>query len=172
VAPRAKLALIFAVCAAPFVLAWLAYEQGWTPRRAASYGELLEPRRLEGPLAPLRGKWVLVTFDAAACPSACERKLYIVRQVRLALGKDAARIERLWLVTDDGQPSARLIAAIEGAHIAATTPGAERAFPGEVRAHIYVVDPLGNLMMRYAADADPSRVINDLERLLKYSSIG
>jgi len=172
VAPRAKLALIFAVCAAPFVLAWLAHEEGWTPRRAANYGELVEPRRLEGPLGPLRGKWVLVTFDAAACPSACERKLYIVRQVRLALGKDAARIERLWLVTDGGQPSARLVAAMEGARIAGTTIEVQRAFPGEVRTHIYVVDPLGNLMMRYAADADPSRVIKDLERLLKYSSIG
>ena len=170
--PRAKVALIFAVCAAPFLLAWLAYDRGWTPRRAANYGELLEPRRLEGPLAPLRGKWVLVTFDAAACPPACERKLYIVRQVRLALGKDAARIERLWLVTDGGRPSARLVAAIEGAHIAATTIEAERAFPGELRAHIYLVDPLGDLMMRYAADADPSRMIKDLERLLKYSSVG
>jgi cytochrome oxidase Cu insertion factor (SCO1/SenC/PrrC family) len=172
VAPRAKLGLIFAVCAAPFLFAWLAHEQGWTARRAANYGELLEPRRLEGPLAPLRGKWVLVTFDAAACPSACERKLYVVRQVRLALGKDAARIERLWLVTDAGQPGARLVAAIEGARIVAATADLQRAFPGEAVAHIYLVDPLGNLMMRYPADADPSRMIKDLERLLKYSSVG
>ena len=171
-APRAKLALVFAVCAAPFLLAWLAHEQGWTPRRAANYGELLEPRRPEGALTPLHGKWVLVTFDAAACPPACERKLYVVRQVRLALGKDAARIERLWLVTDAGQPSARLVAAIEGAHIVPATPELQRAFPGEAVAHIYLVDPLGNLMMRYPSDADPSRMIKDLERLLKYSSVG
>lgn len=171
-APRARLALIFAVCAAPFLLAWLAYEQGWKPRRTANYGELLEPRRLEGPLAPLRGKWVLVTFDPAACPPACERKLYVVRQVRLALGKDAARIERLWLLSDARQPSARLVAAIEGAHIVPATTELRRAFPGEAAAHIYLVDPLGNLMMRYPADADPSRMIKDLERLLKYSSIG
>ena len=171
-APRARLALIFAVCAAPFLLAWLAHEQGWTPRRAANYGELLEPRRVEGAAAPFHGKWVLVTFDAAACPPACERKLYVVRQVRLALGKDAARVERLWLVTDAAQPSARLVAAIEGAHIVPATAALQRAFPGEAVAHIYLVDPLGNLMMRYPAEPDPSRMIKDLERLLKYSSVG
>ena len=170
--PRAKVALIFAVCVAPPVLAWLAYEHGWAPRRAANYGELLEPRPLDGPLAALRGKWVLVTFDEASCAPACERKLYVVRQARLALGKDAGRIERLWLVTGGGQPGARLLGAIEGAHVAAASAELERAFSGEVRSHVYLVDPLGNLMMRYPSDPDPARLIKDLERLMKYSSIG
>ena len=170
--PRAKVALIFAACVAPPVIAWLAYAQGWAPRRAANYGELLEPRRLDGPLGALRGKWVLVTFDEASCTPACERKLYVVRQARLALGKDAGRVERLWLVTGGGQPDARLLGAIEGAHVAAASAELERAFFGDVRSHIYLVDPLGNLMMRYPSDPDPARLIKDLERLMKYSSIG
>jgi cytochrome oxidase Cu insertion factor (SCO1/SenC/PrrC family) len=172
VSPRAKVALILAVCVAPAVIAWLAYEQGWGSGRAANYGELVQPRRLDGPLAALRGKWVLVTFDDASCAPPCERKLYVVRQARLALGKDAGRVERLWLLIGSGQPGTRLLAAIEGARVVASSAELERAFAGDVRSHIYLVDPLGNLMMRYPSDADPARLIRDLERLMKYSSIG
>jgi hypothetical protein len=154
------------------VLGWLAHEERWIPGRQANYGELLAPRPLAGPLAPLRGKWVLVTFDAAACGPACERKLYVVRQVRRAQAKEAERVERLWLLTDGGQPRAELLAALDGGHVAAAAVELERAFPGRATEHIYLVDPLGNLMMRYPAAPDPSRMIKDLERLLKYSGFG
>ncbi|HEY3073943.1 MAG TPA: cytochrome C oxidase subunit I [Burkholderiales bacterium] len=169
---RLKLATLFAVCAAPFVLGWLAYEYRWISGPTANYGELIAPQPLAGPLAPLRGKWVLVTFDAAACGAPCERKLYIVRQVRRAQGKDAERIERLWLLTDGGKPRAELLAAIEGSHLASANAEWLKAFPGAPLEHIYLVDPLGNLMMRFPADADPSRMIKDLQRLLKYSRFG
>jgi hypothetical protein len=172
VRPALKVGAIVAVCAAPVLLGWLAYEERWIPGRQANYGELLAPRPLAGPFAPLRGKWVLVTFDAAACASACERKLYVVRQVRRAQGKEAQRVERLWLVTDAGKPRAELLAALDGGHVAPSTPELERAFPGRAAEHIYLVDPLGNLMMRYPAAPDTSRLIKDLERLLKYSGFG
>jgi hypothetical protein len=172
VSPRLKLAALLAVCAAPFVLGWLAYEYRWISGQTANYGELIAPHPLAGPLAPLRGKWVLVTFDAAACGAPCERKLYIVRQVRRALGKDAERIERLWLIGDAGRPRAELLAAIEGSHLAPASPELLKSFPGAPSEHLYVVDPLGNLMMRFPADADPSRMIKDLQRLLKYSRFG
>src|SRR3954468_5084109 len=113
VSPRLKLALLFVVFLAPFPLAWLAYEFGWgVSGRGGSYGELIPPRVVAGPLAALKGKWVLVTFDPAACDSACEKKLYIVRQIRRAQGADAQRIERLWMVTDGGKPRPDLLAAI------------------------------------------------------------
>jgi len=168
VAPRVKVALLLAVCAAPFVLGWLAYEYRWLSGQAGNYGELIAPRPVAGPLAPLKGKWVLVTFDAAACAAVCERKLYIVRQVRRALGKDMDRIERLWVLTDRGKPRPELIAALDGSQVAS----AQLDFPGERTAYIYLVDPLGNLMMRFPGEADPSKMIKDLQRLLKYSSFG
>jgi hypothetical protein len=169
VSARIKIGLVFLVCAAPFALGWLAYEFGWgVSGGGASYGELLPPRPVSGPLAPLKGKWVLVTFDAAACDAACEKKLYIVRQVRRAQGKDAERIERLWMIIDGAKPRPELLAAIEGSHRAM----GNLDFPGERTEHIYLVDPLGNLMMRYPGDADPAGLIKDLERLMKYSSIG
>lgn len=167
-----KVGAIVLVCAAPVVLGWLAYKERWIPARQANYGELIAPRPLAGPLAPLRGKWVLVTFDRAACGPACERKLYIVRQVRRAQGKEAERVERLWLVTDGASPRAELIAALDGGHVAAAGTELGRAFPGTPSEHIYLVDPLGNLMMRFPAAPDPSKMIKDLERLLRYSGFG
>jgi hypothetical protein len=174
VSPRIKLALIVAACAAPFVLGTAAYYFGWSPGGQANYGELIAPRPLTGPpFDALRGKWVLVSFDAAACDAYCEKKLYILRQVRTAQHKNMGRVERLWLLTDSRRPRAALVAAIEGTRIAATTDSpAAKEFPGNTTDHIYLVDPNGNLMMRFPRDADPSKLLKDLERLLRLSQIG
>ena len=167
---RAKLLLIFLACAAPFVLAWAAWHFGWAPGAAGNYGELIPPRIVSGtPLPALRGKWVMVTFDSAACDAYCEKKLYFMRQVRRAQGRDQGRVERLWVITDAGSPRPGLLAAIEGTHLSRGSPG---EFPGERTQHIYLVDPLGNLMMRFPRDPDPSKMLKDLQRLLKYSGIG
>src|SRR5258706_2638432 len=139
---RLKLAAIFLACAAPFVLAWLAYEFGWAAGSTANYGELIAPRVLSGPpFEALRGKWVLLMTDAAACDAACERKLYILRQLRRAQGKEMERVERLWLVSDGGAPRPELLARLEGPR-AARFKGAMVA-PG----HIYLGDPPGNPML-------------------------
>lgn len=168
---RNKLLLLFLVCAAPFVLGWAAWYFGWATGTSGNYGELLEPRPVStAELQALRGRWVLVSFDAAACDANCEKKLYYMRQVRKAQGKDQARIERLWVVTDGGAPRAELLAAIEGTRLVRTDPGG--GFPGQREDHIYLIDPLGNLMMRFPRDPDPSKMLKDLQRLLKYSSTG
>jgi hypothetical protein len=170
VSARLKLFILFLVCAAPFVLGWAAWYFKWGTGAPGNYGELLPPRPTAGaPFDDLRGKWVLVNFDSAACDAYCERKLYFMRQVRTAQGKDQGRVERLWIITDAGAPRPALLAAIDGTRISRAKP--ER-FPGEPVDHIYVVDPLGNLMMRFPRDPDPSRMLKDLQRLLKYSQVG
>ena len=78
-------------------------------------------------------------------------------------------MERLWVVTDAGKPRPELLAALEDARISADASVA-KAFPDT--GGIYLVDPIGNLMMRFPADPDPSGVIKDLQRLLKYSRLG
>jgi hypothetical protein len=167
---RNKLLWIALVCAAPIVLGTAAYLFGWAPGTTSNYGELLPPRPVSAPgLEPLRGKWVFVMFDAAACDPYCEEKLYFMRQVRRAQGKDMDRVERLWVLTDRGKPRAELLAAIEGTSFGNFSPD---GFPGNAPDHIYLVDPLGNLMMRYPRDPDPTKMIKDLQRLLKYSRAG
>jgi hypothetical protein len=171
---RNKLFLIGAVCVAPVLAGWILYLSGWTPRDSGNYGELIAPRPLSAPaLEVLRGKWVLVAFDAAACDAYCEKKLYFMRQVRKAQGKEFERVERLWVLTDGATPRAELLAAIEGTRIVRlkNIAGAGE-FPGYPTRHIYVIDPLGNLMMRFPPDPDPSRMVKDLQRLLKSSRIG
>ena len=172
---RLKLALLGAALILPVVAATLAWWLDLVPGAAGNYGTLLPPRPVAlAPLAALGGKWVLVQFDGGACDSWCERKLYIMRQVRRAQGQNMARVERLWLLTDAVAPNARLLGAIEGTSIAIAPPGAAAAFPAErsLADHIYLVDPLGNLMLRFPRAPDPSRVIKDLQRLLRVSSFG
>jgi hypothetical protein len=95
-----------------------------------------------------------------------------MRQVRRAQGKEMPRVARLWFVTDGVAPRAEVLSAIEGTLVAPAPAGLD--FPAEqsVSDHIYLVDPLGNLMMRFPRDADPSRVIKDIQRLLRASSFG
>jgi len=129
------------------------------------------------PLATLRGRWFLLMADGAACDERCERKLYHLRQLRTMQGKEMERVERVWLIDDRGEPAERLRGPYAGTWIV-REPDASlmAALPvpegGSLRDHIYLVDPLGNLMMRYPPDADPTRIRKDMTRLLKYSRIG
>lgn len=155
------------MCLAPVLAGWAIYLSGWRPAATGNYGELIPPRPLAGaPFAELRGKWVLAMFDAAACDAYCEKKLYFMRQVRRTQGKEMERIERLWAITDGGKPRPEVAAAIEGTHIVLFND------PSFSRDYIYLIDPLGNLMLRFPRDPDPSRMVKDLQRLLKASRIG
>jgi len=170
---RLKLALLALFFLVPVGASYLIWWLDLAPGAAGNYGTLLTPRPVTLPAAgELKGKWVLVQFDGGACGAACERKLYFMRQVRRAQGREMPRVARLWLVTDTTAPNAELRAAIEGTLIAPATAVAE--FPAErsVSDHIFLIDPLGNLMMRFPRDPDPARVIKDLRRLLKASSFG
>ena len=171
---RAKLALLGLFFLLPVAASWLAWRFELVPGTTGNYGTLLAPRPVALPLpGALKGKWVLVQFDGGACDAWCERKHYFMRQVRRAQGREMQRVARLWLLTDAVQPRPELLAAIEGT---IAMPGGALAaeFPAEgaVTDHIYLLDPLGNLMMRFPRDPDPSRVIKDLQRLLKVSSFG
>jgi len=187
-APKASLRslwLLLALAVAPVAASYLLY-YFWPPSRTVNYGELLKPRALPDPkltladgtpfqLSSLKGKWVLAIVDAAECDSWCEKKLLYIRQLRLTQGKDMDRVERAWLISDGATPRAEAVAAYRGTWLVrATDSGLLERFPADVTPanHIYVIDPLGNLMMRYARDPDPDRMIKDLTRLLKASRIG
>lgn len=182
---RRTLIAIFVVCAAPFVLGTLAYYFFPTSART-NYGDLIPPQPLPDAalrtadggqlqLSALKGKWVMVQLNEGNCLEPCERKLFNMRQTRLAQGAEAGRIERLWVVLDEDPPAATTPDLYEGMIIARPVdPALTAAFPAQrdVREHIYLIDPLGNLMMRFPPDPDPKKIIKDLQRLLKVSRIG
>ena len=186
---RWKLFAILGVCAAPLLLSYFTYYV-IQPKSRTNYGDLIDPRShpmpvlttqsLEGKpeaLQNLKGKWLMVQVDASACSLACERKLFDMRQLRVAQGKEMERIERVWLVTDKALVSPDLQTAIKGTHVwRADAMELKTWLPSEVKTsihdHIYLIDPLGNLMMRFPKDADPNKVKKDITKLLKASSIG
>jgi cytochrome oxidase Cu insertion factor (SCO1/SenC/PrrC family) len=182
---RTTLWLIAALCVAPVIASYVAYFV-MPPAGHTNYGELLNtpplpdvPLRLADgspfALSALRGKWVLATADDAECVEACQRKLFTMRQLRLTQGKEMSRLERAWLITDEGAVAEKTTRDFNGTWLV-RAGGSEllKRLPVErpLNDYIYVIDPLGNIVLRYARDADPSRMIKDLTRLLKTSRIG
>jgi cytochrome oxidase Cu insertion factor (SCO1/SenC/PrrC family) len=182
---RINLWLVGVLCAAPVIASYIAYYFA-SPEGHTNYGELMETRPLPATrlqltdgtafqLSRLKGKWILLMVDSGGCDEFCQRKLFTIRQLRLAQGKDMERIERAWLISDAAAPPAAVVSSYQGTWM---IRGAGSELLGQLPVksaladHIYVVDPLGNLVLRYPRDADPLKIIKDLARLLKTSRIG
>jgi cytochrome oxidase Cu insertion factor (SCO1/SenC/PrrC family) len=194
---RNTLLLMLGIAAAPFLFAWLLFNftgigRGGAP---ASHGTLVVPPRPlpdavlrePGPESAataasyrLHRHWTLVHVAGASCDQHCETALLTMRQVRLALGSNAARVQRV-LAVDDGALdllTPRQRTEFAGLLLVETSRLAREVFHlpdgADPRAagRLYLVDPLGNLMMFYAPDADPAGIVKDLKRLLRYSRIG
>jgi hypothetical protein len=181
--------LLLAVCVAPVFASYTAYYL-LPPSGRTNYGALVEPqrplpelslRRLDGSAvaaASLRGSWLMVQVDTGACDAACRKKLWQMRQVRLTTGRDADRVQRVWLITDHAPLATEVLREYDGTLFLRARPDEVAAFlapeaPAAALAeHIWLVDPLGNLMLRWPKDADPSRMKKDLIKLLKVSGIG
>lgn len=182
--------LLLAVCAAPVIASYAAYYL-LPPSGRTNYGALIEPqrplpalvlRRLDGTAfeaASLRGAWLIVHADSGACDSGCERKLWLMRQVRLTAGRDAERVQRAWLIVDEEPLATVQMREFDGTiflrarrdEVAAFLPLPDRP-TARLADHIWLIDPLGNLMLRWPKDADPNRMKQDLAKLLKASGIG
>ena len=129
-------------------------------------------------LRSLEGQWLLVTVASGDCDAVCERQLYLQRQLRESLGREKDRVDRVWLVTGDAPVPQRLQQALQGATVLRLSEPAVAAWlkPAAGRllgAHLYVVDPMGNWMMRFPADMDlagAAEAKRDVERLLRASS--
>ena len=186
---RWRMFAVLAVCVAPVIASYLTYYVV-RPEGRRNYGELVEPQRplpalaataLDGKamnLRDLKGQWLLINVAGGACDAACERHLYLQRQLRESLGKDKDRVDWVWLVPDalpvrpallpalkqatvlsvDGDKLAQWLAPAAGQHLAD---------------HLYLVDPLGNWMMRFPPGLDAAgapRAKRDLERLMRASA--
>jgi hypothetical protein len=190
---RIKLIALFLVCLSPVLASYFTYYV-IQPEGRTNYGSLVQPQlALEGTSAlgldgkpfvmdALRGKWWFVAVDAPACEKACQDKLYWMRQVRTTTGRERDRVERLWIQTTAGEPAASLLAEHEGLQRAVLDAGlrikleqaARQTFGEQARIedHVMILDPLGNLMMMYPKDANPSKVKKDIIKLLKASRVG
>ncbi|MHB8477773.1 MAG: SCO family protein [Steroidobacteraceae bacterium] len=172
------LALIFF---APLGLAFYLYygHAAWHPGGRVNAGTLIEPARPLPAANFLKGKWTLLLVNFGSCAQACRARLYDTRQVRLALNRDMQRVQRV-LIAESGCCDAEFLHdqhpdldLIQGAAAAPTLALLPQENAGAAPApRVYLIDPLGNLMMFYGADAKPKGMLEDLKRLLRLSSIG
>lgn len=184
---RLQMALILLVCAAPVLASYLAFYVVRPGGGEAAYGQLIQPAvglpdvQAHDPqgrgvtLRSFEGQWLLVIVASGACDPACEQRLFLQRQLREMLGRERERVDKLWLITDDASLRPELLAALaEGAPVAAlrvprdAVQGWLKPAAGQtLEDHLYLVDPMGEWMMRFPAAPDPGKVKRDLERLLR-----
>lgn len=181
---------ILLACAAPVIASYFAYFV-IRPEGRSNYAILIEPPRALPPALPLaeldgravdaaslRGQWLLVVAGPAGCDAACERLLYTQRQLREMTGRERERIDKLWLVTDDAAVRPELAAALAVAPAtrvlrvrhAALAQWLAPAAGESLASHLYIVDPMGQWMMRAPVQPDPAKLKRDIERLLRASS--
>lgn len=186
---RWKMIAVLLVCAAPVIASYFTYYVV-RPEGRRNFGELVEPQRPLPPLraagldgrpvllTALRGQWLLLSVASAACDTSCQQRLYFQRQLREALGKEKDRLDWVWLVSDAAPVNSRVLPGLSTSTVLRVPADglaqwlAPKAGTG-FEEHLYLVDPLGNLMMRFPANmnaAGAASAKRDLDRLLRASA--
>jgi len=186
---RFNMLLVLLACAAPVVASYITYY--WVrPDARRNFGELIQPtralpavavQRLDGTalqLPELKGQWLLVSVAGGACNATCQQHLYLQRQILVGLGKDRPRTEWVWLVNDKADIAPALRPALEEATVLRVDAQAiaqwlQPAAGNALQDHLYVVDPMGEWMMRFPAHLNTEGALKakrDLERLLRASA--
>jgi hypothetical protein len=185
-AGRWKMLGLMLVCAAPVIASYFTYYVV-RPEGRRNYGELIDPQRplpaftgtnSEGqavPLTSLKDQWLLISVADSACNEACQEHLLLQRQLRETLGREKERLDWVWLRTGDAalsEPLQKATAAAQVLHVdAQALAGWLQPAPGQkIEDHLYLVDPLGNWMMRFPAGLDAKQAKRDLDRLLRASA--
>lgn len=191
---RWRMLAVLAICAAPVIASYFTYYVV-RPEGRRNYGELVDPQRplpaIEAlPIGPdgqpgapidlrsLRGQWLLVSVAGGDCDATCERHLYLQRQLRETLGREKDRLDRVWLVSDAQPVRPALLPALHDATVLRVPADALARWlvpsPGQqLSDRFYLVDPLGNLMMRSPpglTNEAAGKVKRDLDRVLRASS--
>ena len=193
VRPRGRFTalLVLLACAAPVLLSYFTYYV-WRPNARNNYAELIQPTRsmpadlglhdLQGrPVknTDLAGQWLLVVVGDGQCDARCESHLFQQRQLREMAGRERDRVDRVWLVTDDvplrepialamaeGDAPTKVLRVSREALAHWLAPAAGQALDD----HLYLVDPMGEWMMRAPVELEPKRFFKDLDRLLRASA--
>jgi len=195
---RWKLLAVLAVCAAPLIASYFTYYVIKPKGGVTNYGALIDPRQypipamasttLDGKPARLedyKGKWIMLKVGPSDCQQDCQDQLFAMRQLRTMQGKEMERIERVWLITDNQPLETMLLRVNDGTRMLRAPADVvqkwlplENGVADQASDHVYLIDPLGNLMMRFPKGAVSSdvekvkRVQKDIAKLLKASAIG
>lgn len=184
---------------APLALSFYLYygPVAWRPHSHVNHGDLIDPARplpavallLANPESThtmsspdlLRSKWTLLYVGVGSCADSCRRALYNTRQVRFALNRDMERVQRVFLalgpccdwryLRGEQADLVTLRDSPQAASLLALLPSYDQV-PAATADRVYIIDPLGNLMMSFAPTAPPKGMLTDLKRLLGLSHVG
>ena len=200
ISPRLALVIIAAMFVLPLALAWLMYNGTieFKPGTTRNLGELVRPAipiSWEEGIEPFDAAsteqagqafpehWVILHAVAYPCAEPCIEAVTGIRQVHRASGRNQGRIRIALLLEDNIAPdTAAALKTIYPTFHLVTNPGRELWNPleGISRASLapqaagggtYLIDPLGNIKMYYAAGSDPNFLKKDLKRLLTWSKL-
>lgn len=177
---------------APVVAAYALFFLGITPPAYSNKGELLDPiidvesfalsddsNNVLGRDAITEHKWHMMYFVGSSCDDACNQSLYNMRQINIAAGKYANRLQRLLVHLEAPAEEFQALVAKEypqARHVnanAETIAAALQEVGPQFRANeIYIMDPLGNIMLRYTQEQSYKDILHDLKKLFKVSQIG
>jgi hypothetical protein len=184
---RWKMLIVMLMCAAPVIASYFTFYVV-RPEGRRNYGELITPMRAlpdamalspdgaAASLLALKGQWLLVSVSGAACGAACEKQVYLQRQLRESLGREKDRLDRVWLITDDAPIAPALLPQVQAMNVDAyalrvnasvVAQWLEPAAGQQLQDHLYLIDPAGNWMLRFPADIDAAKAKRDLDRLLR-----
>jgi hypothetical protein len=186
---RLRMLLVLLVCAAPVVASYFTYYVV-RPEGRRNFGDLIEPVRalpdvkaqaLNGDvlqLPSLKGQWLLISVSGGDCQADCQQQLYLQRQILAGLGKDRARTEWVWLVSDNADIPSSITPGLKEATVLRVNPDAltqwlQPAAGQALQDHLYLVDPHGQWMMRFPAKLSAEGALKakrDIERLLRASA--
>ncbi|ULQ47145.1 hypothetical protein JN531_002400 [Flagellatimonas centrodinii] len=190
---RVQFLLLAALFAAPLIAAWVLYfvRPDWQPQGRTNYGALVQPVQAlpeslawvdaEGTAqgyALVRGRWSLVMPVGDSCDEICATRVHDYRQMRLLLNEKRLRVQRLLLATaPEALPELKAQLAADNPQMHLLAPSspddvAASHFSGQPAGSVFVVDPLGNVMMVFPPDPDLKKVLRDIKRLLRLSQVG
>jgi len=176
---RLQLILILAIVIGPMILASAMYQwRFWVPETRSYHGELIgtgQTRADLGVAGANEQRWQLLVTVPGACDEGCKELIFLARQVHIGLNRDVSRaahgLASVQPLTDDYD--AQLRREYPQLSRYALEPGAYAKTAGEVEgAQLWIVDPHGNLVLRYDANSKGKAILNDLRHLLKISQIG
>ena len=141
-----------------------------------NYGELIRPViatdkndiEIDGD-ASLEGIWTMV-YVSSRCDDACEKAVEDMTTIRTLMNADMRRIQRMIIIKDNSTPTSNDVSLIK---VRATSKKLTESLKKYSENAIYLIDPIGNIMLYYEPqNIDIRLVIKDLKRLFKYSRIG
>ena len=186
---RWKMLLVLLLCASPVIASYVTY-YFIRPEGRRNFGELINPQRVTPNLSAtqlsgasvnlqsLKGQWLLVSVSGGACDAGCQKHLYLQRQLRESLGKEKDRLDWVWLVSDAATVPDALLPALKGATVLRLpaeqiTSWMQPAAAHQLADHLYLVDPMGNWMMRFPPGLDAAaakKAKSDIDRVMRASA--